>query len=173
LEPPGTGRLGWRCLRLWSELADFYAGSYRRVVAQVAILTGSRPDAEELVQDAMIRLLPRWSKVSRYDNPEAWLRSVAMRLATNRWRRALVAAKHLQRMSSTVAPVPDGSSVDLQRALLGLPLPQRQVIVLHYLIGLSVEEIARELRIASGTVKSRLSRGRSALAQLLAEEISA
>lgn len=121
----------------------------------------------------MIRLLPRWSKVSRYDNPEAWLRSVAMRLATNRWRRALVAAKHLQRMSSTVAPVPDGSSVDLQRALLGLPLPQRQVIVLHYLIGLSVEEIARELRIASGTVKSRLSRGRSALAQLLAEEISA
>jgi RNA polymerase sigma-70 factor, ECF subfamily len=44
---------------------------------------------------------------------------------------------------------------------------QRQVIVLHYLVGFPVEEIARQLRLPSGTVKSRLARGRKALARRL------
>ncbi len=156
-------------------LAHFYSASYRRVVAQVALLTGSRPDAEECVQEAVVRLVPRWSKVSQYDDPEAWLRRVAMRVATGRWRRARVAASHLGSLGRAVPeiPGPEGSGIDLQRALLALPLSQRQVVVLHYLVGLPVEDVARELRLPAGTVKSRLSRARTALAVLLSEEIPA
>ena len=57
--------------------------------------------------------------------------------------------------------------LDLHKALGTLPLGQRQVIVLHHLVGLPVEEVARELRVPTGTVKSRLARGRGALAQVL------
>jgi RNA polymerase sigma-70 factor (ECF subfamily) len=56
---------------------------------------------------------------------------------------------------------------DLRDALVALPLGQRQVIVLQHLVGLPVEGVARELRLAPGTVKSRLARGRAAMASIL------
>jgi RNA polymerase sigma-70 factor, ECF subfamily len=69
-------------------------------------------------------------------------------------------------------PPPSGSelsteSVDLAAALRGLPMGQRQVIVLHHLVGLAVDEIASQLRLPSGTVKSHLTRGRKSLARRL------
>ena len=59
----------------------------------------------------------------------------------------------------------------LAQALRALSLPHRQVLVLHHLLGLSVEEVARELAIPVGTVKARLVRGRRALARRLAEPV--
>jgi RNA polymerase sigma-70 factor (ECF subfamily) len=56
------------------------------------------------------------------------------------------------------------------QALRGLSIGQRQVLVLHYLIGMPVQEVARTLRVPTGTVKVRLSRGRQALAAQLAEK---
>ncbi|WP_433796319.1 RNA polymerase sigma factor [Actinoplanes sp. CA-252034] len=60
--------------------------------------------------------------------------------------------------------------MDVAHALRHLSLGQRQAVVMHHLLGLSVEEIARALRVAPGTVKSRLSRGRAVLALHLSEE---
>ena len=62
--------------------------------------------------------------------------------------------------------------LDLRDALAALPLGQRQVIVLHHLVGPPVEEVARELRLAPGTVKSRLARGRAAMAGSLDHDSS-
>ena len=62
-----------------------------------------------------------------------------------------------------------GDAVDLRRALAALPVAQRQAIVLQDL-GLGVDDIARQLGIPAGTVKSRLSRARAALAPLLRED---
>ena len=152
------------------DLASFYAAVYPRLVAVVALTTGSRSEAEEAVQDAVVALLPRWNAVHTYDDPEAWLRRVAMRKAISRWRRARTASAVLVRLGpARDVPAPSAHDVDLQRALARLPVPQRQVLVLHYVVGLSVDEIARELGVASGTVKSRLSRGRAALAPDLEE----
>ena len=64
-------------------------------------------------------------------------------------------------------PELSADSVDLIRALRALPLGQRQAIVLHHLVGLSVDEISRQLRVPAGTVKARLARGRTALARRL------
>jgi hypothetical protein len=64
-----------------------------------------------------------------------------------------------------VVPELSPDLLDLHQALRMLPLGQRQVIVLHHLVGLPVEEVARELRVPTGTVKSRLARGRRALAR--------
>jgi RNA polymerase sigma factor (sigma-70 family) len=144
-------------------VAALYAASYARLVGVLAVATGSRADAEDVVQEAFARLLPRWSSVSAYDEPEAWLRTVAFRLAASRWRRAKVAARGLARLGAPpdVAP-PDGSRLDAERILTGLSRPLREVLVLHHALGLPVDEIARELGVPAGTVKSRLSRARAA-----------
>jgi RNA polymerase sigma-70 factor (ECF subfamily) len=155
-----------------SELRDFYDEVFVRLVGQLRLVTGSVSDAEELVQDAFVRLVPRWSTVSTYDDPEAWVRRVAMRLAVSRWRRGQVAARGLLRLAEREdVTEPDGGEVDLARALAGLPVGQRQVLVLHHVVGLPVDLVAAELGIAPGTVKSRLSRGRAALAVVLTEEV--
>lgn len=96
------------------------------------------------------------------------MRRVALHLAADRARRARRQAAALLRLRPP-APVAELSveGLDLARALRRLSVGQRQVIVLHHLAGLPVEEVARELGLPAGTVKSRLARGRQALAQAL------
>ena len=148
-------------------IAELYAATYPRLVGALTVASGSRADAEEIVQEAFARLLPRWSTISRYEDPEAWVRTVAFRLSTSRWRRAVVAARGMARIGAPppVTP-PDGSRLDAERLLSGLPRIYREVLVLHHAFGLPVEQIAEELRVPVGTVKSRLARGRTAAAAL-------
>ncbi|MFT3872495.1 MAG: sigma-70 family RNA polymerase sigma factor [Nocardioides sp.] len=157
-------------------MAEVYASSARGLVGYLTVLTGSRTDAEELTQDAFVKLLQHWPKVREYDDPVAWLRQVATRAAISRARRRQVATLGLRRLSTTApltTPGPSATvehSVDVDAALATLPLTHRAVVLLHYLHDLSVAEIASLLGVAPGTVKSRLSRARSALAPLLEED---
>jgi RNA polymerase sigma-70 factor (ECF subfamily) len=65
----------------------FYTGTNRRVLHQMYAMTGNLADAQELVQEAYARAWQRWSTVSTYDDPEAWVRTVAWRLAQTSERR--------------------------------------------------------------------------------------
>jgi RNA polymerase sigma-70 factor (ECF subfamily) len=100
--------------------------------------------------------------------PEAWVRRVALHLAADRARRARRQAAALLRLRPP-APVAELSveGLDLARALRRLSVGQRQVIVLHHLVGLPVVEVASQLRVPVGTVKTRLARGRAALTRHL------
>lgn len=147
---------------------SFYVATYPRVVAALLRVAGSRAEAEDVAQEAFSRLLPRWHRVSRYDDPEAWVRSVAFRITTSRWRRARTAAAGLVRLGAPPdVPPPSTAAVTVDAVLAQLSLEHRQVLVLHHGLDLGVEEIARELRIPAGTVKSRLSRARAAAAAVL------
>jgi RNA polymerase sigma-70 factor (ECF subfamily) len=154
------------------ELAEFYAGCYDRLVRVMTLAAGSREAGEELVQDAFIRLIPRWSTISTYDDPEAWVRRVAFRLLSNRSRHLRTVFKVLPRLSAPAPapPIIEGLAVDVARALARLPVNQREVVILHDLLDLPVDQIASDLGIPVGTVKSRLSRARTALAPLLRED---
>jgi len=150
----------------------FYTGSVRRLVGQLHAMTGSRTEAEDCVQEAYARAWQRWDKVSGYGDPEAWVRTVAYRVSVSAWRKtANMRAAHRRH------GVPDDSRglspdyVAIVTALRKVSAAQRQAIVLHHLVGMSVEEIARETGTATGTVKARLSRGRQALAPLLDEGV--
>ena len=150
----------------WWHVEDMYAATYPRLVAALTLATGSRSEAEDLVQEAFARLLPRWATVSEYEDPEGWVRSVAMRLAISRWRRTRVAAAGLLRLRrGNEGASPGGGRQRVDDLLSDLPVQFRQVLVLHYGVGLSVREVASELGIAEGTVKSRLSRAREAARQ--------
>ena len=148
--------------------AAFYTASYQRLLGQLFALTGDLAEAENLLQEAYARAFARWARVQAYDRPEAWVRRVALNLAAVAARRLRRRAVALWRLGPPPV-VPDLSPelLDLDQALRALPLGQRQVIVLHHLVGLPVEEVARELGLPAGTVKSRLARGRQALAQVL------
>jgi RNA polymerase sigma-70 factor, ECF subfamily len=157
-----------------SELRELWLASYARLVGVVRLAAGgSTAEAEDLVSEAFARLVPRWSQVRDHDSPEAWLCTVALRLASNRRRSLGNRRRALRRHGEPAdAAPPSPDRVAVLDALSTLPLPQRQVVVLHHLLDLDVAEVASRLRVPVGTVKSRLSRARAALAPLLAEESS-
>jgi RNA polymerase sigma-70 factor, ECF subfamily len=149
---------------------EFYRACFDRLVGQLALVTGSMAEAEDVVQEAFLRAAGRWPSLRHYDVPEQWVRRVALRLAINQFRRARRRAAALVRLGPPpVTPPASADALALDAALRTLPIRHRQVIVLHYLLGLSVEEIGRELVMPVGTVKSQLHRARQALARQLAE----
>lgn len=151
-----------------ASFAEFYRATYRGVVTQIFAYTGDLAEAQEAAQEAFVRAWSRWQKIVEYDEPRAWVCRVAYRVAISRWRRARTAAEIWRRQGPPPsAPAPDGANTDLVAALRKLPEAQRRALVLHYLGGFSVAEIAALDGVAAGTVKSRLSRGRQALAGLL------
>jgi RNA polymerase sigma-70 factor, ECF subfamily len=147
---------------------EFYRATARRVLRYVFAMTGDLYLAQDITQEAYARAWRRWSAVSGYDSPESWIRLVANRLATDSWRRRAATRRYEAAAGSPHSvPPPSETSVVLLDALRHLPKRQRHVMCLHYLLDLPVAEIAVEIGIAEGTVKSMLSRGRSALAQIL------
>jgi RNA polymerase sigma-70 factor (ECF subfamily) len=148
----------------------FYAVTYRPLVRVLVPVVLDVHAAEEVAQEAFLRAYRDWPKVSAYDDPRGWLYRVAMRLAISRWRRLRTGAAALARYGLP-APVEAADEVSLSvlAALRLLPLPQRQALVMHHMLGIPIAQIATDLGVAVGTVKARLSRGRTALAPLLAD----
>jgi RNA polymerase sigma-70 factor (ECF subfamily) len=140
----------------------FYAGCYPRLVAEMTIVVGTRDDAEDIVQEAFSRALVRWGRISAYEEPQAWVRRVAINLATSRFR-SLRRRIHLQERlrSGGAAEPPSPEWVDVQRILVQLPLRQRTALVLSTLVGMSTEEIASEMGVQPATVRSWLHRCRT------------
>ncbi|HVD13850.1 MAG TPA: SigE family RNA polymerase sigma factor [Actinomycetota bacterium] len=154
-----------------SSFQAFYAAAWSRLVGQVYPLTGDLAAAEDAVQEAMVRAADRWDRIQRYELPEAWVRLVAMRLASNGLRRVRRQAALLARLGPP-APVQPFEPEDraLVDALAKLPRKYREVLVLHHLADLPVDQVARHLGMPSGTVKGRLVEGRRRLALLLGDD---
>ena len=152
-----------------AEFDDFYTGSFARVTAQLHAMIGDRDEAQECVQEAFVRAWSHRRKLDRSEHPEAWVRTTAYRLAVSRWRRTVRGRRAPDRAlsGSGVTAPPSDSHVAVVEALKRLPEAQRRALVLHHLADLSVQEVAREVGVPEGTVKARLSRGRTALAALL------
>jgi RNA polymerase sigma-70 factor, ECF subfamily len=149
---------------------DFYTGAVSRLLGQLFLVTGDLHEAEEVVQEAFARASGRWPRLRDYNAPEAWVRRVAMNLAADRARKLRHQAKALLRMG----PPPEAAAFSVEtlalvQALSTLSVRQRKAIILHHLVGMPVEEVARTMAVPAGTVKSLLSRGRRALAATLGE----
>jgi len=151
-------------------LNEVFLVSYRRLVVQLYGVVGNIDEAEDLVQEAFVRASAARTRFLAVANHEAWLRRTAINLHRNRWRKL----RNFRRVKSRLVAVADLEGLDEHVAVIDalrrLPLPQREVLALHYIADLSVHEIAELLGVAEGTVKSRLSRAREALAHLLTDE---
>jgi RNA polymerase sigma-70 factor, ECF subfamily len=149
---------------------EFYRTTYRGLVAQLVTLTGSLLEAQDIAQEAYVRAWTSWRRIRDYEDPRAWVSRVGHHMAISRWRKAKVAmATWIRHGPSAPPPEPDPATQDLVAALKRLPEAQRRALVMFYIGGFSVQEIARSETVAEGTIKARLSRGRQALAPLLAD----
>jgi RNA polymerase sigma-70 factor, ECF subfamily len=154
-----------------ADFDEFYASTSRRVFGQVYAMVGNFGDAEDAVQEAYTRAWQRWGTLHEYADPEAWVRTVAFRVAVSSWRKAVNRfTAHRRHGAAPDVPELGPDHVALVQALRKLTPDQRRVVVLHHVVELSVEDIARETGIPVGTVKSRLGRGRRALAHELGPE---
>ena len=135
---------------------SFYRASWWDVYRVLAVVLRNADLAEEAADEGMTRAFHAWPKVSGHANPAGWVYVVSLN-----WARSM-----LRRSSRTVfrpdppeegytQPMPDP---DLDRAVAGLPIRQREVVVLRYMVGMSQREIADLLGVAEGTVKSRIGR---------------
>jgi len=153
------------------DLDELYAASYRRLVIQLFALCGDMADAEDAVQEAFVVAIRKSRRFRQADNPEAWVRTVAVNRLHSGWRHAAVVRRYQPRVPGPQSPVEVGPEhVAIVTALAQLDPAQREVVVLHHLADLGTAQIAAELGIPEGTVKSRLARGRDRLAGLLDEK---
>jgi RNA polymerase sigma-70 factor (ECF subfamily) len=149
-------------------LREFLHTSYPRLVAAVALVCGSRPAAEDAVQEALLRAWERSEKGEEIDSLEGWVTTVALNLARSGLRRMRSERRARTRLAgSAVGEPPTADRIDVDRALATLPRRQREAAVLRYYLQLDTREVASALKLNEGTVKSALARARAALAQKL------
>ena len=128
-------------------------------------LTGDRWLAEDMAQTALARAYVAWRRVSRADDPDAYLRRILVNASHRRFRRRRVTEQPGDPPETAVDGPADlvGERAALLAALRQLPPRQREVIVLRYWADLADVQIAATLGCSPGTVRSQLSR---ALAKL-------
>ena len=141
---------------------------YPRLVAAVALVSGSRPAAEDAVQEALLRAWERSERGEQIESLPAWVTTVSLNLARSGLRRVLAERRARARLGGTSSgELEEADRLDLEQALAALPRRQREAVVLRYYLGMDTREVARVLRVGEGTVKSTLFRARAALARAL------
>jgi RNA polymerase sigma-70 factor (ECF subfamily) len=156
--------------------AWFFRAEYAQVVRTVSLVLDDASAAEDVAQEAFLRLHLHWSKVHRYDRPDAWVRRVALNLAASRARREGRRAG-LERLSTrmgtgapdSVTAVPDRPEQGgpVRDALLALPHKQRALVVLYYYEDRPLTEAGALLGLTPGSAKVTLHRARRRLQQVL------
>ena len=139
---------------------ELFAQRYVPMVRLATLLVGNPAVAEELVQDAFVRVHRKWDGV---EHPAAYLRTAVVNACRNNRRRARLERAHATTPSPAVAP-PQEPLLD---ALATLTERQRVAIVLRYYEDLSEAEIAAALGCRPGTVKSLLHRGLAQLREVI------
>ena len=147
---------------------DFFRDQTQSLYAHLCLITGNRAEAEELAQDAFLKMWERWDRVAAMEEPIGYLYRTAMNLFRKRYRRAVLAlrktvSEDLRR--DEFATVEDQSIV--ARAMVELAPRQRAALVLTELIGFSSEEASHMLGVRPGTVRALASQGRAAMRQHL------
>jgi RNA polymerase sigma-70 factor, ECF subfamily len=149
----------------------WFRATYSSLERTVFLVIGDRARAEEVAQDAYLKMFQRWSAVRGYERPDAWVRRVAIRMAIKQAKRDR-RRTDLERLAvdrDEPASLPDP---DLAACVARLSPMQRAVVVLYYWEDNSVFDIARALEVSESTVKQHLFRARARLADALGEEVT-
>jgi RNA polymerase sigma-70 factor (sigma-E family) len=135
-----------------TSFAEFYADAHAPMTRLAYLLTGSAETAQDLTQDAFVRLHVAWTRVS---DPDAYVRTSVVNACRSHHRRRF----RERHANAVAAQAPAQLAADeLFDALAALPYRQRAAVVLRYWHDLPEADIARELGCRPGTVGSLLSR---------------
>ena len=148
----------------WARFDDFFEEEHERLYKALYFVTGNRHDAEELMQDAFVKLWERWGEIHRISDPVGYLFRVALNGFRMRRRRAAMALRRLPPVRAARDEFLEAEMrADTRLLLLGLSPRQRAAILLVDLLGYPSEQAARILRVRPSTVRNLASQGRRAL----------
>jgi RNA polymerase sigma-70 factor (sigma-E family) len=152
-----------------------FVTDYTRLVRLATLMLGDRQAAEDVTQEAFIRLDRRSHRLADVTSERAYLRQIVVNLSRSALRRRIVAMKHAPRPPADVEGADADALAHIERdqmlhALGRLPMRQRQALVLRFYEDLSEAEIAAAMGCKVGTVKATLSHAKQALARLLDED---
>jgi RNA polymerase sigma-70 factor (ECF subfamily) len=149
----------------------FFEAHKGELYATLCLVTRDRHEAEDLTQDAFVRVFERWARVEAMTDPRAYLYRTAMNAMRSRYRRAKVAAR-----KAVGADTPDDAFAEIDardatvRTLATLSPRQRAAVVLMDLLGFTSEEAAVILGTRAATVRVHASRARAALRETMTRE---
>jgi RNA polymerase sigma-70 factor (ECF subfamily) len=147
-----------------ASLEALFSQSYKSIVHSLTLASGDQAAAEDATQEAFAQAWVRWGRISRYDNPGAWVRRVAINKLRNAHRSRVRGEAAVERMGQEMSATPAAEPVsDLVLALQRLPYKQRLCAVLYYVDGLSTLEVAQAIGVSQGSVSQHLNRARTAL----------
>jgi RNA polymerase sigma-70 factor (ECF subfamily) len=153
-----------------SSFEDFFDAHHERLLRAMYLATGDRHEADDLAQEAMVRVYERWDRVRQLDDPVGYLYRTALNLRRSRLRRLAIAARRLLPggPKPETDPVQSADERDaLRRALAALPEGQREAVVLVEWLGMTDADAGAVLGISPGAVRVRLTRARAALRPIL------
>jgi RNA polymerase sigma-70 factor (ECF subfamily) len=142
---------------------EFYEATFRRLFTALCLVTGNRHEAEEVAQEAFVRVFERWDRVGVLDDPTGYLFRVSMNVFRNRFRRASLALR--RELFLAPAATDDLAAIETHdavvRLLQGLDAKQRVAVVLTAILDYSAEEAGRMLGIRASSVRSLTTRARA------------
>jgi RNA polymerase sigma-70 factor (sigma-E family) len=155
------------------EFREFFDAEFRPLRRVAFLLTGDWSEAEDLAQEAMVRVYRSWGRIN--EKRGAYARAVLVNRHRSLLRRARVEARHAvaRQPAHLVADAPGDDHVLVWTALATLPAREREALVLRYYEDMPQQEIARILRIPVGTVKSLTHRALGRLRAHLGPDVAA
>ncbi|MBQ0827523.1 RNA polymerase sigma factor [Streptomyces tagetis] len=151
------------------DFETFFSRAYARLLAQLIMVSGSREDAEDALQEAFAEAYRAWDRIAGYDLPEAWVYRVAVQRVWKTTRRRRRGQERLPDLPVPVRASPQQSAEarEVLALLAALPPRQRITMVLFCLHGWSQSEIAEALRMTRGGVAANVSKARATLREAL------
>jgi RNA polymerase sigma-70 factor (ECF subfamily) len=146
-----------------SAFEDFYQAEARTLFRRLWLVTGNRAEAEELMQDAFLKVWERWARVGGMDDPAGYLYRTAMNLFRKRYRRAMLAVRRSVGLGPSNDDFSDADDRQVVRHVLAtLPPRQRAALVLTEMLGFTSKEAGRALGVTDATIRSLTRHGRDA-----------
>ena len=149
---------------------EFFEETHIRLFGGLCLVTGNRHDAEEIMQDAYLKLWERWDRIGAIEDPTGFLFRTAMNLFRSRYRRAVLAVRRgvtLAHRADDLAAVEDRD--EIVRALRQLAPAERASVVLTTMFGYSSEEAGRILGAKASTVRANAARARAGVRAMTEE----
>jgi RNA polymerase sigma-70 factor (ECF subfamily) len=145
----------------------FYAEEHPRLFGLMCLVTGDRSEAEEITQEAFVRVWERWARVGAMERPGGYLQRTAMNEFRRRTRRRALTTKFLPRLVQGRSPQdPNEGTVMLHEALRALEPRQRAALVLTELLGYNAEEAGKVLGVKPSTIGALKYQGRARLKEV-------
>jgi len=142
---------------------DFFDLEYERLLRALYLVVGERQEAEDLAQDAFVKVLERWDTVRWMDSPTGYLYRTAMNTFRTRYRRAVMAVRRVAMLAPRQRNAFEDAemSADVREALTALTPRQRSAVVLTELLGFGGEEAASIMGIEASTVRALTTQARA------------